>query len=133
MLNNCESINHLAIQYSESTNTIIKDICHPLERNFAINYFAYLKHFPNGYYLGLSNNLEINTYYIKNVFTASKVWKEAINNIENNKPYYFLWPNCFQSLSRSEELILSKYHSLNIWNGFTVYRKVNDEIESWSF
>ena len=125
--------NYSAIQYSDAITPIIMDICYPLEQIFGINFFAYQKYFYNARYLSLSNNPEINRYYIQFIEGISEIFQEAIKNTEDNKPYYFLWPNSFQNLSHSEEVILSKLHSSNIRNGFTVYKREKNIIESWSF
>jgi len=121
------SINHAAIQYSETIESQVASICEPL-RHLNITHFGYFKFFKDGTYLKICNNLAWSKFYIThNLADKTTAFAESIITIPIAELNTQLWPK-----SKGNEC-LSALFEHNVWNGIDLTIKHGDFIEVYYF
>lgn len=125
-------LNETAYQYNITAQDKINSICEPLFKSFNLESFRYCRFFYDGSYALISSNksITVNESFSKLIFNRESngtVFEQAIAKTQFDQFYYFLWP------SDPEDALLSLYHHLNIWNGFTIYLKSQNYLECWCF
>lgn len=118
----CKSV----IEYNRCVADQLQSICDPIFKH-NVTSFAYLRLFQNGKYLYLCNDLD----WVKRHISISNVPQ---NNTElgkqihfsNNDGYgFFLWP------STPKDSVLQELYDNNVWNGFSIFKKLPDSVEVW--
>ncbi len=122
--------NRSALSFSIDAVSRVKDICKPLQTYLGINCFRYLKIYPDCSYLGLINGYEeYQKKYSDNVRTLDKQLVATFKESLINEPKFFLWPTKYKKLTT----LLSLHNEFNIWQGFSIYYRSIDYIETFTF
>lgn len=116
--------------YNEHVFKEICELCSPLFQYSDINFFGYMRIFCDGKYFAISTNLEWQKYLLEEITLNGKEFQKHINAIEMDTTSNFLWPDFTNNLQ--DQTLLDLY-SYNVWNGFSIYKKRPQYIESWSF
>lgn len=98
----------------------------PLKDNFGINHFSYVKFFNNKVF-EISNNLKWTACIIDNKYYELDYYQEHINNLKHKPVYKVLWDY------ESNPVITHAINNHNLWHALTVYVRLNEHIEMYSF
>ncbi len=120
--------NNSAFEYGKAALDQLLEICGPFLENFNITTFIYGRVFYDGSYLLLSNNMAWFENWLLNVHSITgSVLHSTLLETPTNGFYYKMWP------SDPSDKIITLNNSYNIWNGFSVNRRLEDSLELWSF
>jgi DNA-binding CsgD family transcriptional regulator len=117
------------VSFNTDIQLELQKICQPLEKNYGIKFFTYRCIYNNGKLLYLANNTNWMNYAHKNNFLISNSFYERAKYLTQQKTTYYLWP---ETPPKNDEIYCSLYQH-DIWNGFSVYKKQPDCIESFAF
>jgi len=121
-------MNNNAFSHYQSNFEIIKKLCLPLTEYLGVNNFGYLKIYKNSQYFYLSNDLELTKDYLFNVHSSNIFFKETLyKNTHDSNIYYVLWPE------KPENFSMNLYMKHNYWDGLTVLKVNENDIEMWWF
>ncbi|MGB4190980.1 MAG: LuxR C-terminal-related transcriptional regulator [Rickettsiales bacterium] len=119
--------NQNAYEYNKAINQDIKTICQPLVTNFGVTEVAYHRIYNNGEAISVGTNSEILKHYFFYVQEKGLFFQKHLNKIQENKFFYFLWPN------KVENNLHGIIKQIGVWNGFNLYIKHKDFIENFVF
>ena len=103
------------LEFNQSINQRLRDLCHPLFHNFGITTFAYLKFLKDGKILHITNNHEWLSYYTtQNLFNDVNRYINEINSLPENKAGYYLRSS---KISNNFNEILEKF---GLWHGLSM-------------
>lgn len=113
-----------AINYNNSINDKLIDICIPLFDNFSITHFFYIKIFNNNTCLYLCSDKKWVEYYIENKFQDDPLHFKSYFPDNMN---YSLWSGF------EKDKVYSAVYDFNVWNGFNIYEKEPAAFTTYAF
>jgi len=122
----CMDYNYSAYKYQESIYDAYCEIIEPLLKYFRCKIFYYMKFFPDGTYLSLSNNLSWQKFYFSNILNNDMIQgfrALACYNLTDYVPV--LWPKTPNSK------ITQSLYDQDIWNGYKLMKVSSNCVESW--
>lgn len=121
-------INTSNLEFNQSINQRLKDLCYPLFNNFGITTFAYLKFLKDGKILHITNNHDWLSFYTsQNLFNNVNRYINEINSVPENKAGYYLRSS---KISNNFNEILEKF---GLWHGLSIYIRYPEYTEAWCF
>lgn len=125
MKNILDKSNLAAIQYNNSINDKLINICSPLFNNFSITHFFYIKIFSDNRCLYLCSDKKWVEHYIENKFQDDPLHFKSY--IPDNMSFS-LWSGF------EKDKVYSAVYAFNVWNGFNIYEKQPDgSITTYAF
>lgn len=122
--------NYNAYQYFLGVSDEFNLICQPLDDYFNIKHFGYLKIFPNGSYLAISNDKRWQKFYYESVDENAIVF-DGETRIKALKRESDLLPVLWPKYPTSK--LLQHIYEHGLWNGFYFTRASPDCTEFWTF
>lgn len=116
------------LSYNESINETVIGSLGDLQNNYNINYFYHAKIIKNSSFF-ICSNLE----YLKHVLThdlfASRyqTFQSIVSGLEKKEVRKFLWTG--SPMDKPHESL----YNFDIWNGYTLYERLEDGLEIWGF
>lgn len=120
----CEK-SKLSLQYNESINGQLIDVCMPLFKYFSITHFFYIRVFNNNSMLYLCTDKKWVQHYIAQNFQNDTMHMCSYTPISNIN--FSLW-SAFK-----KDKVYSAVYDFNIWNGFNIYERKEDSIIIYAF
>ncbi|MBY0461711.1 MAG: helix-turn-helix transcriptional regulator [Alphaproteobacteria bacterium] len=125
MSNILDTTNKYAIEYNNSINSKLIDICRPLFDNFMITQFFYIKIFNNkNTRLYVCSEKKWMESYIKNNFQDDLLHMQTYIPENLN---YSLWAGF------KKDSVYNAVYDLNIWNGFNIYERDGESTITYAF
>ena len=125
--------NYPALQFNDHVAPVVAKICEPLFNNFGLTVFVYSHFLSDGTYLDICTHTQWQTHYLQK-FASKSFVKDYIKRISETDTKYILWDNR-PDIPREEnfsQFILDSC-SLDIWHGFSIYKKHDNSLEAWHF
>lgn len=123
--------NKSAFQYNESVAERIQEICEPFLKSVGLETFRYAVYLPDNKYLHLNTDINSAKEYLLKINQNGFIFQKELRKTSNKK-HFFVWPN-YKRSDLLKDKVFRLYHRLNIWNGFSIYRRHNDYVEGWGF
>lgn len=117
-----------ALQFNQENIQKIQDICLPLQQNFKIPHFAYLRVFNDGQYIFLANNqifIELTAGH--DLFFRTKHFSKVPRSLFKRGINRVSWPKN----ARDECIEMANAHG--IYNGFNIVRETEGTLEGYFF
>lgn len=118
-------MNKEAIEYFSNYFPSVKSFCNPLNNHLGISLFIYFKIYHDSTYITLSNDINLTQEYCMNVKKDNIYFQRYLEN--NSKNRIILWPK--EPNNVGTQLIFNR----NYWNGISILRINDDNIEGSSF
>ncbi len=117
-----------AIKYNIENQSKIREICSPLENSFNISLIHYRRFYFNGGLVSLFNHAKWMEVSFENQYWYSSVLQEKLRGLASESSLTYLWPT-----KPINDAVYKGLYEHNLWNGITLYRKLQDCIESYAF
>lgn len=119
--------NKLALDFFNSKQEELDSLCKPFFNATGLKCFGYFRVFNNNKYIYLTTNIKVNNFFVKNIHKTKSVFEKQIKSSAKGEFHYFLWPE------NIKDPVLSGIHSLDVWNGFNMYRRLLNSVETYWF
>lgn len=119
--------NRRAYEYNKAISHKLKAVCQPFMDNADATEVAYHRIYYNGDAVSVATNSDILKHYFLYVQEKGLFFQKHLSQIEEDKFFYFLWPN--QVENSLHEII----QQIGVWNGFNLYIRRKDYIENFVF
>ena len=117
--------NKVALEFHDSCRERLIELCDPL-KYLDISTFAYMKFYENSKYFLLTNHFEMADHYFKSIPNYGDNFSEIVpHSIDRFSRY--IWP-----IETTDKIHL-ELQKFDLIKGVTLYRRVDDYVESWCF
>jgi len=116
-----------SLNYNNSILTKVAKITEPLNKNFGISTFTYIRLFENKMFR-ISNNTKWSNYYIKNQLYEldyQDSCQEYISKMGNN--------NSLLAICNPKAKVVDCMRNHDVYHGMSIYKKFNNYIEVYNF
>lgn len=122
--------NEKAYQYYQSVKDNVNAVCAPLLEHFGLR-FAYLKFFDKHRYFFVNsyNDDQFTRRRLTQIHDDGKVFEQQKKTTIDDSTQHFFWPSAVPQ----QDQLLSALHEANIWHGYSVIKKHQNETEIFSF
>lgn len=116
-------------QFDQTTsNEITLSLSEHFLKTFDLNYFAYLRFFPDGSIYRFCNHAQWTKTFISNaLFKDLSFYIEHWGNVPEHKEKQFIW------IAQPMSPMYHAFFAANIWNGLSFYSRTNRFLETCSF
>ncbi len=111
-----------------TSNEITLSLCENFLKTFDLNYFAYLRFFPDGSIFRFCNHDPWTKTFISNsLFNDIHFYVKHWGNVPKHKEKQFIW------IAQPQSHMYKEFFSANIWNGLSFYSRTSSFLETCSF
>lgn len=103
-------------------------IINELFKSTPIKEFSFQKFYVGGTHLSLFSHKEFSLYYFDERYDLGETFCNTIKGLNNNKYYFFVWPS-----PEINDVIFNNIYRFNIYGGLSIYKRMNDYVETFHF
>lgn len=118
-----------ALNFNTEILPNIDKVCAPLKKHYGMTLLSYRRFYTNGKLLCLFHNKDWMKHIFKNKVWNSPSFLERVKYLADKNTIYYLWP---EKIPGSDRKFYGPFYNKNL-NGITIYKKLPDCIEVFSF